>query len=216
MPQRTIPRTQSGPRSRPPQAVNDPFAILPDLKGSFAEEVVRLGFKQLGLEVHRVGVEHSKFMPLYQCPTAYQEAMFWQIRRSPDFLMVDAATQSFHFVEVKYRKNYRMDWFQRDLVRIYLGGSTNSLTEALGRSARPGSAYFGLNKNIHILLLTPEKARIARLGEMLSSDSSGSGVHATWNESKWNDLNDPAFRTKWGQFERFYDSIKSVLTFPDD
>jgi hypothetical protein len=143
-------------------------------KGRVGEDIVCLGFRMMGYDIHRIGIEHTESVHGYEVINSIKtDPLFTQLRKVPDFLISDGTTH--HFLEVKFRSNkdaHTSDEFILDLAKRYLGEEINPPKESAQDyhkfSARKAQQYFNMFKNVNLLLLTPFSANISKLDNFFS------------------------------------------------
>ncbi len=227
----------------PMSAVKD---MTSDQKGRIGEDTVCLGFRKMGYDIFRTGIEHTELVTLSRDANIYRNPLFQQKRKSPDFLFKKGDFS--YFVEVKLRASITDPLnpnFIKGLITYYLGKpiTEGSDSNPLQRTQRLGQKYFSLYRDVCMVLLMPDKAHLARLGDLLWAGQDQSGLSDTWqnawkmfNSNTWEHIereygDNPSEEGKaamrqriayfnclgedWQKFSTYYDAVKRSFSLSD-
>jgi len=166
---------------------NTTIILTRNQKGRIGEDAVCFGFRKLGFNIFRTGLEHTNLVNLSRNEAICHNALFQQQRKIPDFLITKGKHS--YFVEVKLRTTLQAPTdmkFMGDLIDTYLGTPIeSSVGNNTSRSCRrTAQRYFNIYEDVLILLLLPKSVHIARLGDILWGYERGSGLSHNW-EYAW-------------------------------
>lgn len=189
-------------------------------KGRVGEDIVCLGFRMRGYEIYRVGIEHTDWVHGYKdLENLKKDALFTQMRKSPDFMVIKNGKQ--YFIEVKFRSATGAEEsndFACGLASTYLGRDVDNpdykTQNYFDYKYRIGQKYLGLYKNINLLLLTSNYAKIGKLSDFFKSQPikrrctikdksilvscAGTAINPDWKNA-WKEPNDLRNDVEWIQ-----------------
>jgi len=144
-------------------------------KGRVGEDIVTLGFRMQGYQIHRIGIEHTEALHASgkgMTPALKADPLFGQMRKMPDFLLTNGLDH--YFLEVKFRSSnsaYKSSNFIKYIIERYLGTEyfikDGQAGDAFRLATRTNQGLWSMYENIYILLLMPDDAKIAKLSDFV-------------------------------------------------
>ncbi|MFD0963832.1 hypothetical protein [Pseudofulvibacter geojedonensis] len=80
------------------------------LKGRIAETITEQLFTSLGYEVYRYGMETQIPSIMPKLKEIEPNEIIYEIRKTPDFIVLHSKSRKIHYLEVKFRKSGEFDY----------------------------------------------------------------------------------------------------------
>jgi len=148
-------------------------------KGRVGEDIVTLGFRMQGYQIHRIGIEHTEALRASgrdMVPSLKVDPLFGQMRKMPDFLLINETGH--YFLEVKFRSSelaFKSLAFIKYIIERYLGVEwfikKGESGDAFRLATRIYQNFWPMYENMYLLLLMPNDAKIAKLSDFVHCEN---------------------------------------------